>query len=357
MYVRRDSKGQPCPPDYSHEATATIGIVKRLWLAFSRQEALYVVVANLHRPSADLVLISERGLGIVELKHYYGRISQQADGAWYAGPKRIEAGAESQGYHNPHEQVQAYAEWIRGDLIHPRQPPPWLPGRVTDWEDFKFQTAVCFTHPDVLIENLKEALRHRWRPNTRDWEKFTVFKPDEVAEWAAALRFGLDKGRKHNFEPYCLTPQQVIRIAARLLRGTEWTEITNLMPTSEPYAYLTLIEGDRRVQIFGLDREQVYIGRGANNCAVSIPERYAYVGRNHACITHSVRGILIKDLNSKNGTYIDGRLIPKGNDRCLEHGQKITLGGSVPGDKVCQFEFSLKATVQPAPTETHTELV
>jgi len=353
MYVSRDSEGQPWPPDYSHETLATIDIIKRLWLAFSHQGALYVVAANLHRPSADLVLISERGVGVVELKHYYGLISQQADGAWYAGPKRIKAGAR---YRNPHKQVQAYAERIRGDLVHPRQPPPWLPGRVADWKKFKFQTAMCFTHPDAFIEDFKKALRYHRRPDTRPWEEFSVRKPDEMPEWTAALRFEVDKRREHGFEPHRLTQQQIIRIATQLLGGTEWTEIANLMPTDEPYAYLTLIEGGHRVQVFGLDREEVYVGRDANNCAVPIPERYSYVGRIHTRITRSGRDIFIEDLDSKNGTYIDGRRIPKREPTCLEYGQRISLGGPVPEDEVCQLEFSLKMSVEPT-SEPHTKLV
>ncbi|MBE9508760.1 MAG: FHA domain-containing protein [Chloroflexi bacterium] len=358
IYVSRDSQGQPWPPDHSHEALAAIEIIKRLWLAFDHQETLYAVVANLHRPSADLVIISERGVGVLELKHYPGRVSQKPDSAWYAGRTRIKAGAESKGYRNPHEQVQAYAEHIRGDLIHLRRPPPWLPGRIADWEKFKFQTAVCFTHPDALIDDFKEALRHRHRPVTHRWEKFDVLKPDEIPEWTAALRFEVDTGHRHGFEPHRLTPQQIIRIAARLLGGTEWTEIANLMPTSEPYAYLTLIEDGRRMQVFGLDREEITVGRDANTCAVPVPERFSRVGRTHARITRSVQGIFIEDLDSMNGTYINGLPIRRGKRRRLAHGQKITLGGRVPSSKVCLLQFSLqsKAVVEPASTEISSEL-
>ena len=219
-YVGRDSQKQPWPPDFNHETHATIGIIKRLWQAFNREKDLFAIVVNLHRPSADMVIISKRGLGVVELKHYPGRIFQKPDGTWCAGSTPIKAGAKSQGYRNPHEQVQAYAKRIRRALILSRKQPPLLPGDSTDWERFKFQTAVCFTHPSAIIEDFKEALRHRQRPKTEKWEEFKVRKPDEMPEWTTTLRFEASMGHEHDYEPHCLTAEQIMNIATRLLHGT-----------------------------------------------------------------------------------------------------------------------------------------
>jgi hypothetical protein len=349
-YVSRDSEGRPWPPDHRHEALASMDIVKRLWLAFSHLEDLYSVVVNLHHPSADMVIISQRGIGVVELKHYYGSISQRPDGAWYAGPKRIQAGRR---YRNPHKQVQAYAKRIRGSLVYSTRVPPWLPGGLIDRERFKFQTAVCFTHPDVFIEDFKEALRRRYRPDTCPWEEFSVCTPGEMPGWAAALRFEVDRGWELAFEPYRLNPQQIHRIATGLLRGTEWAEIANLMPTGAPYAYLTLIQGGRRAQVFGLDREQVFLGRDANTCGVPVPECYLCVGRVHACITRWMQDVFVEDQGSRNGTYVEGQRVPKGERRRLGHGHTLTLGGPEAGDKVCEFRFSVRTTVAPSSTETH----
>jgi hypothetical protein len=353
VYVGRDSDGRPWPPDYSHEALATIDIIKRLWSAFDHHEELYAAVANLHRPSADLVVISERGVGILELKHYYGRITQAADGTWYAGPKRIEAGAESQGYCSPREQVRAYAQEIRRELVNPTEPEPWLPGATADWNRFRFQTSVCFTHPNASIESLRTALRRQSGSEKRDWEEFAILKPDEVPAWTAALRFEVGMGQQQGFEPHRLTPKHITRIAIRLFDATEWTEIIKFMPTGAPYAYLTLIEQGQRTQIFGLDRDQVLLGRDADNCAITIPQVYAYVGRIHSRIMRSAQGIFIQDRGSKNGTYVDGHRLEKSKSKRLELGHRITLGGVVHGPKVCLLEFSL-ARPEPGPTETRT---
>jgi len=349
VYVGRDSQGQPWPPDYAHEARPDIDIVKRLWLAYNSQKLLYAVAANLHRPSADLVILSERGIGIVELKHYPGRIWCKGS-TWYAGEARIKAGSESKGRRNPHEQVQDYAAEIRSALIQPTRQ-PYLPGLIRDWEAFKFHTAVCFTHPDARIDDFRRALR-RSPPNTRPWEKFDVLRPDEIPEWAAALRFEVDKGRPHGYEPHRLAPKQIVRIVERLLRGTEWTEILNLMPTGEPYAYLTLIEGRRRTQVFSLDREEMTLGRDVNVCDISVPEQYSRVGREHARIWRELGKIFIEDLGSTNGTYVNQLRIRR--PQLLKRGMKIALGGPVPGEKVCLLEFSVKAPLEPSVTEIDT---
>jgi hypothetical protein len=147
FFIGRSPEGQPLSPEYSHEMLATIDLCKRIWTAFHAHQPYFAVVANLSDPSLDLMIVSERGIGVMELKHYFGRVSCREDGSWYAGPKRMVAGVEGRGFNNPHEQVQAYAEEIRARLITP--PPwqkPWLPGKTIDWQEFKFHTAVCFTH-------------------------------------------------------------------------------------------------------------------------------------------------------------------------------------------------------------------
>jgi len=349
IYVSRDSKGRPWPPDYSSEINATIGIIQHLWWAFNLQKSLYAVVANLHDPSADLVFVTERGLGVVELKYYYGPFKHKPDGVWCAGPQRIKAGAEGRGYRNPHEQVQTYADQIREKFIQLGRSQLWLMRKDIEWKDFKFHTAVCFTHPDVSrasIEDFEQSLRRQRQLNVKEWERFTILRPDRVLEWVTALRFEVGKGWQHDFEPYLLNSQQIRSIVTSSLDGTRWTEIDHMMPTGEPYAYLTRLDGDRRVQIFGLARDKVFLGRDANKCTVPIPTRFTYVGRTHARITRSGAKVFIKDLKSRNGTFIDGRPVSKRKREQLRSGQKITLGGSVPSDKVCQFEFSLNITTE-----------
>ncbi|HSH83348.1 MAG TPA: hypothetical protein VLA19_32855 [Herpetosiphonaceae bacterium] len=90
-YVTRDPSGKPWPPVHEHEATGAIGLIQRLYEAFNHDPARYAVFANLHTPSADLVVLSELGLGVVELKHVGGRLGVAGD-TWVAGGQAIKAG-------------------------------------------------------------------------------------------------------------------------------------------------------------------------------------------------------------------------------------------------------------------------
>jgi hypothetical protein len=86
-YVYREPSGRAAPPTYSHETSALIDIVKRIWLAFQQGQETLALVANLQEEGmskADLAMVSERGLGVVELKHYTGLITR-IDNTWYAG--------------------------------------------------------------------------------------------------------------------------------------------------------------------------------------------------------------------------------------------------------------------------------
>ena len=201
IYVSRDSGGQPWPPDHEHEARATLDIVRSLHRAFDRQQVCYAVLSNLHQPSADLLVVSERGLGVIELKHYYGKIWQKGH-EWYAGPKRIASGSKKQGYRNPHEQVQAYATKVRTMLVYPSsRHKSWLPDGVIDRREIRLSTAVCFTHPDVEVEHIKHIVRERRHLDVRPWEHFEILVPNEVPDWAASLRFEVTAGPERQFQP------------------------------------------------------------------------------------------------------------------------------------------------------------
>jgi pSer/pThr/pTyr-binding forkhead associated (FHA) protein len=64
-------------------------------------------------------------------------------------------------------------------------------------------------------------------------------------------------------------------------------------------------EGDMNGQRWMLDHP-LFIGRDAN-CEISIPNRQ--VSRKHAKIFPSSSGIILEDLNSKNGTHKNGNII------------------------------------------------
>ncbi len=337
-YVSRDSAGRPWPPDHSHETTAAIELVRQLWLVFNHQPATYAILANLHQPNADLVIITERGIGVVELKHYPGHIAGGAKDTWYADTIPIKAGSA---YTNPHDQVQSYANQLRQQMMSSLSA-WWLLSDRPLWGKFKIHTAVCFTHPNAVIDDATRSLERTRQRFTyqKSWERFRILSPDKFTDWVVALRFEVDQGRTRNFEAYHLTGGQIVDVATRVLRGTEWSEINSLMPTGQPYAYLSVRENGIPILSLSLDREENILGRDAQQCNLVIPDKYSRVSRANARISRTIEGIFIEDLGSRHGTFVNGRRITA--RQRLVDGQQIMLGGMDQSDKVCLLEFSLK---------------
>ena len=162
---------------------------------------------------------------------------------------------------------------------------------------------------------------------------------DQVPGWAISLRFEAGGDRASGFSRYRLTPSQIQRFLSGVFDLAPWTEIEELMPTGEPYAYLTLIEKERELQVFGLDHDFITIGRDPSTCEVSLPERLFLVSRNHARIFRTVEGVFVEDLNSTNGTFLNGKRIRRAK---LEHGQRIILGRARPAEGTAEFEISFE---------------
>ena len=344
-FVSKDSRGKEQPPDFSHEVTAIIEIIKQLYAAFNHHKNLYVIVANLnkHDAMADMVILTERGIGIVELKGYPGQITMRGT-EWYAGLKAIPGkptiAGKSAGYRNPHEQVQLYMDAIRYKLLHPASE-PWLPGKYADWVEFQFGTAVCFTHEDVSLDRFpfwhykKSEKNH----HIKNWEQFSILTPDKILGWVSALRFEVTKGALDKYEAYRLTPKQIMRIVTELFEAISWTEIDKQMPTGKPYAYLLIKQAGEEMLQIGLDREKMTIGRDAS-CDIKIPEQFERVSRTHAQIKRTITGVVVEDCESTNGTYLNGERLIKA--KSLEAGQQITLGGIADKEHVCLLEFTFE---------------
>lgn len=340
-YVSLDSAGRPWPPDNSHETLSAIELIKSLWVAFNHEPATYCVVSNLHRPSADLVILTETGIGVVELKHYPGRIREGSSGNWYAGTIPIKSGR----YPNAHLQVQAYAAEVRR-LIMPRLTSWWHSPPEQRWREYKTQTTVCFTNRDVVLDNTSRDLERREQWNRESWEGFMFLTPALLPAWVAALKFGVDQGHTHRFEPYRLTAPQVIELSTTVLRSTPWTEISKIMPTGRPYAYLTIIENGIPVHTYDLVNEEYCVGREAED--LHIPERFERVSRKHARISRILNDVYIEDIGSSKGTFVNGTQVT--SQQPLLPNQQITLGGADAGEKVCLLTFSRNPIIAAAAT-------
>jgi len=85
-------------------------------------------------------------------------------------------------------------------------------------------------------------------------------------------------------------------------------------------AMLILQRGEDSSQRWPLDQELVNIGRGPN-CEIVLSDRV--VSREHAYILHQEGGYYLFDLESKNGTFVNGEAVE--GSRALHDGDEIQI--------------------------------
>jgi len=73
-----------------------------------------------------------------------------------------------------------------------------------------------------------------------------------------------------------------------------------------------------------MEMNEIFIGREVDKNGYSVDKEYVLVGRKHARITRKPDGIYIEDLDSANGTFVNGKSV---NLKKIKATDKITLGG------------------------------
>jgi hypothetical protein len=316
-------------------------MLKMLWASYHHLSSAYCVVANMRQPNADFVIFSERGVGVVELKHHYGKIALSTDGTWYAGSVPIKGGS----HRSPYLQLQSYAETLRLRLL-PLMLPSWLKKTPERWNDVKFQLALCFTNPEADINQVKaDAMRAR-SLQRKAWESgFEVVSPFDIVPWALKLRFGVDQGRDKGFEPLRLEPTTIEKSISLVLGATEWTEVLPSMPASQSYGYLTW-QSQEGEQKFNIEKDEIIIGRSGESDWVT-PDKFKQISKRHCRIIRNLQGVQIEDLDSTNGTFVNNK--PLKRSVPLLSGQVVTLCGPVTSERSFRFQFFLR---EPSTSET-----
>jgi hypothetical protein len=363
IYLGKDLSGHVHEYKYRHEVEGFRRICSYIWDKLHYQEKVFALIANLRKTgigrelTPDLVIISELGLGIMELKHSFGVIDcGNPNGAWRAGPIRIKPykggpNDEEEGgsYLNPHKQIQDYARQVRQDLLVQKLRNN-LSIEIAELENIKVNTAICFTNLDAILAGCKEAVRIHYRPDgaLEPWENFSVLTPVETPEWAAELRFEINQGPANWYRLISLSADEIPGLAKDFFGGTQWKQMTDLMlKDRKPFAFLELVIGGKSVQIFRLEHEEILIGRDQDYCQVVVSSRFTNISRKHARIIQMVDGIFIEDIGNSSGTFVDGVKV----DRRIalnRSGQLITLGGSSPGHNVCTLRFQKEITAPAA---------
>ncbi|MCL2726944.1 MAG: FHA domain-containing protein [Bacteroidales bacterium] len=73
-----------------------------------------------------------------------------------------------------------------------------------------------------------------------------------------------------------------------------------------------------------MEKNELFIGREVEKGDYPIDKQYALVGRKHARMTRMADGLYIEDLDSANGTYVNGTRVSR---KKINTSDKVTLGG------------------------------
>ena len=107
-------------------------------------------------------------------------------------------------------------------------------------------------------------------------------------------------------------------------------EASSSMNPSEPKkttaaAYLRCISGSKEGELFSLDQRQTF-GRGTD-MSIRFPEEDHIVSRHHCMVRQVKDGYYVFDMNSRNGTFVNGvRLESGGRSARLRDGDVIKVG-------------------------------
>jgi two-component system, cell cycle response regulator len=89
-----------------------------------------------------------------------------------------------------------------------------------------------------------------------------------------------------------------------------------------PRAYLIVLAGSNVGEMFRVDEGETFLGRGQN---ATIRLNDDGISRKHARIFHAGGEVVIEDLQSSNGTLVNGTTVQQ---RLLQDGDKIRLGST-----------------------------
>jgi hypothetical protein len=350
LYVGKDPQGRSWEPDFTHEVDAAIRIAGKVWRAFHAARELSLLAFNLHSPNIDLLVVSERGIGLVEMKGHHGKIAIGPDDCWLAdGQKmlgyKVYPGRDrpAASYLNPHHQVQGHGDRLIEMLLPViREDYPELSRGKR--RNLRMQTTVCFTNPEADLSEMRQALPAWNRGRLKPWESdFFISTPDEIPEWISALRFEVKQADTPPYYPFRLAPAKQRPLLARLFDVERWKAVERMLPVSR-YGRLQQVRADQTVAMYSLWEEETFLGRDHLKCTIVVPQQCTKVSRTHAVIRREAEGIVLEDLDSHNGTYLNGQRVA--GKALLEDGAVIALGGVGNSEKESRYVFQRIGSAQ-----------
>ena len=111
-------------------------------------------------------------------------------------------------------------------------------------------------------------------------------------------------------------------------------KVTSLNPQTGNQVILVSLDGQAVLEIAA---GETIIGRQHSWSEYLTGTQKNYVGRRHARITNLSDGVYIEDLNSTNGTFINGVRLEAGSARALCESDVIGLGGNEQSQQAAAF--------------------
>jgi hypothetical protein len=343
LFVGTDPDNRAWEPDYVHEAEAALRVAGKVWRALHASRERFLLAFNLHQPNVDLLVVSERGLGVVEMKSHRGKISLGEGDEWLAAGRpmvghHITPGKDrpAPSYSNPHAQVQMHGARLFDKTIPILKPlyPALSRGKR---RALRLQTNVCFTNPDADLSEMLARMPEWCNGRLQSWESdFAITTPEELPAWISALRFEVKSLDVPPYYPFRLNPTDLENILRALHPVERWLAAERMLPAVR-YGSLVRMQDGLAIAKHMLWEEETRIGRDTVRCTVVVPGSCARVSRQHATIRRVGMRVLLHDAGSNNGTFVNGERVTDEAD--LPDDARITLGGPGASEKDCAFVF------------------
>jgi hypothetical protein len=169
------------------------------------------------------------------------------------------------------------------------------------------------------------------------WESdFAIMAPEDLPAWISALRFEVKALDVPPYYPFRLNPADLEAILRGLHPVERWAAAERMLPAVRYGSLVHQREGET-LATHMLWEEETRIGRDTVRCTLVAPAECARVSRQHAALRRVGERVLVRDLGSNNGTFVNGERVT--DEVALADHARISLGGLGDSPKECLFVF------------------
>lgn len=290
------------PYDRQLEDLAARTLARALRLTLPAHEPASIVFnLYLYRLQLDAVLFTSHAASVIDFKDTLGPITGNESEPWMRLDGEVKAGS----FVNPYKQMFA-ARRTLSSYFEDKAAEIFDDGgsRFAQLDYRQVSAALVFTP-------VKPEMKLDLPRTSRSWLVITGL--DVAAGDLAGLHSRL-----------ALRPNEIEKLIGQHWRYARWSELEAALP-DRPMGALWHIDPDGTRRSWPIIHAMT-IGRG-NQCDLQFPNDIDAVSRAHVQILVAGESVVLYDLDSKNGTYLDGVRLTPGQPSVLQFGQLITLGG------------------------------